>query len=375
MIERGSVMIEMMVAGAGLAGLAVALFAARDGHEVVVLEADGRAVPEAAPDLWREWRRRGVPQFRQLHATQALGRAILAARAPDVLAALHTVGAGEAELVAGSAPSAAELVQLRCRRPLVEWVLRNAVLAEPGVVFRSGTGVTGLLLDGSCRTRVRGVVTTSRGLAADLVVDATGRRSRVADWCEQAGAPAPRVRTVEPGQAYYTRWWRRSSPFTAADPVLRIELPFATLLLCPADADWFSATFFAPLHDRALRRLLMDPDGFLAAVRSVPAAAARLEDARPVGDVQFMAGLVNQLRRPARDGRSPIGLLAVGDSAVCINPTWGRGAALALASAAALVDVMKRGRHAVGRHRGPREVDRRAARAVVPRRAPPRRRD
>ena len=40
-------MVEMVVAGAGLAGLAVALFAARDGHEVVVLEADGRAVPDA----------------------------------------------------------------------------------------------------------------------------------------------------------------------------------------------------------------------------------------------------------------------------------------------------------------------------------------
>jgi hypothetical protein len=37
-----------------------------------------------------------VPQFRQLHGTQALGRSILAVRAPDVLADLRAVGACEA---------------------------------------------------------------------------------------------------------------------------------------------------------------------------------------------------------------------------------------------------------------------------------------
>lgn len=330
---------QIVVAGGSLAGLAVALFAARSGREVVVLEVDDRPVPAAVEDLWQGWRRRGVPQFRQLHGTQALGRSILAARAPDVLTELRAVGGCEAQLLTAAEP-AAELVQLRCRRPVLEWVLRRAVLAEPGVVFRSGAEVTGLRVSGHRRPRVAGVITTSGELAAELVVDATGRRSRVADWCVRAGASAPITTTVETGQAYFTRWFRRSSAFTAADPLLRVELPFATLLLCPADTDWFSATFFAPVRDGALRRLLMDPDGFRAAVAAVPSAAAWLDDARPVGTVQFMGRLTNQLRRPAPDGRSPSGLLAVGDSAVCTNPTWGRGAALALASAAALIDAI-----------------------------------
>jgi 2-polyprenyl-6-methoxyphenol hydroxylase-like FAD-dependent oxidoreductase len=330
---------KIVVAGGSLSGLAVALFAARSGHEVTLLEADGRAVPGTAEDVWQGWRRRGVPQFRQLHATQALGRSILAARAPDVLADLRVIGGCEARLLSVPQPTAAELVQLRCRRPILEWVLRRAALAEPGIAFRPGTEVTGLRLGRRGRPRVRGVITTSGELAVDLVVDATGRRSRVADWCVEAGAAAPQTLTVETGQAYFTRWFRRPSSFSAADPLLRAELPFATLLVCPADADWFSATFFAPVHDRALRALLMDRDGFCAAVRSVPSAAHWLDDACPVGDVQFMGRLANQLRRPAADGRSPIGLLAVGDAAVCTNPTWGRGAALALASAAALADA------------------------------------
>jgi 2-polyprenyl-6-methoxyphenol hydroxylase-like FAD-dependent oxidoreductase len=334
---------KIVVAGGSLAGLAVALFAARSGHEVMLLEADGRPVPATAEDVWQGWRRRGVPQFRQLHATQALGRSILAARAPDVLTDLRVIGGYEAQLLTVPGTATAELVQLRCRRPILEWVLRRAVLATPGIAFRPGTEVTGLRLGGRGRPSVSGVITTSGEFAVDLLVDATGRRSRVADWCVEAGTAAPQTLTVETGQAYFTRWFRRPSPFSAADPLLRVELPFATLLLCPADADWFSATFFAPVHDRALRALLMDRDGFCAAVRSIPAAASWLDDACPVGDVQFMGRLTNQLRRPAADGRSPIGLLAIGDAAVCTNPAWGRGAALALASAAALVDAVNEG--------------------------------
>src|SRR6478735_10100127 len=156
---------QIVVAGGSLAGLAVALFAARSGREVVVLEADDRPVPTAVEDLWHGWRRRGVPQFRQLHGTQALGWSILAARAPDVLADLRAVGGCEAQLLT----AAAELVQLRCRRPVLEWVLRQAVLAEPGVAFRSGAEVTGVRVSGHSRPRVTGVITTSGELAAELV--------------------------------------------------------------------------------------------------------------------------------------------------------------------------------------------------------------
>ena len=112
---------KIVVAGGSLAGLAVALFAARSGHEVILLEADDRPVPSTAEDVWQGWRRRGVPQFRQLHATQALGWSILAARAPDVLADLRVIGGCEAQLLTVPEPAAAELVQLRCRRPILEW--------------------------------------------------------------------------------------------------------------------------------------------------------------------------------------------------------------------------------------------------------------
>jgi 2-polyprenyl-6-methoxyphenol hydroxylase-like FAD-dependent oxidoreductase len=345
-------MSTIVVAGGSIGGLAVALFAASAGHDVVVVEADGAVAPRDAADAWEHWKRRGVPQFRQLHGTQALGRSVLAARAPDVLQWLREAGAHDADLLASRPdarrlPGADDLVQFRCRRPVLEWVLRAAVGVEPAITHRAATEVTGLLVAGGRRPRVTGVTTNHGELPADLVVDATGRRSRVVEWCVRAAATPPSTTMVDTGQAYFTRWFRRRAAFTGSDPMLRVDLSSATLLVFPADAGWFSATFFARAHDRALREVLMDPHGFAGALRSVPQAAAWLDGARPVGDVRFMGKLFNQLRRPRRDGSSPAGLLSVADAAICTNPTWGRGAALALAHAAALVDL-------VGEHDDPR---------------------
>jgi 2-polyprenyl-6-methoxyphenol hydroxylase-like FAD-dependent oxidoreductase len=336
-------MSSIVVTGGSIGGLAAALFAARAGHDVVLVEADGRTVPASVDEVWHDWKRRGVPQFRQLHGTQALGRAILASRASDVLDRLRAAGAHDADLLASrpdarQLPGAGELVQFRCRRPVFEWVLRAAVAAEPRVRLRAGVEVTGLRVAAACKPRVTGVATTVGELTADLLVDATGRRSRVAEWCVRSGSAPPTTRTVDARQVYFTQWFRRDTAFTGSDPMLRVELAFATLLVLPVDAGWFSATFFAPAHDRGLRAVLHSTDGFLGALRSVPAAAPWIEDARPCGTVQCMGKLANQLRRPSL--RSPAGLLPVADAAVCTNPTWGRGAALALAHAAALADLL-----------------------------------
>ena len=52
-------------------------------------------------------------------------------------------------------------------------------------------------------------VRTDRGdLAADLVVDATGRRSPVDDWLTQAGARTSATWRAECGIAYFSRHYR-----------------------------------------------------------------------------------------------------------------------------------------------------------------------
>ena len=124
-------------------------------------------------------------------------------------------------------------------------------------------------------------------------------------------------------------------------PYIRVELSFATLMVYPADAGWFSATFFAPAGDAGLRAMLLDPDRLVTAARAVPPAADLLDPdlVEPYGEVLFMGGLRNHLRRaPATN--QVAAMVSLADTVVCTNPTWGRGVALAMANAAALVDVL-----------------------------------
>ena len=87
------------------------------------------------------------------------------------------------------------------RRSTVDWVLARAAAAEPRVEVRHGVKVAGLLCAtgraassavGANPPHVTGLRTDHGELPADLVVDATGRRSPVDDWLARIGAPAHR---------------------------------------------------------------------------------------------------------------------------------------------------------------------------------------
>lgn len=147
-------MATIAVVGGGVAGLATALALSRHGHRVTLFERDATdppADPRAAP---AEWERRGIPHFLQPHAFVSRGVKILREEAPDVYHALLDAGAAEIDLAAKMptterAPGDTDLKFLGCRRPVIEWALRNAVAREPDVEMRPGAVVTGLAWDPS----------------------------------------------------------------------------------------------------------------------------------------------------------------------------------------------------------------------------------
>jgi len=136
----------VVVLGAGVSGLAAGLALARAGHEVTLVERDQVVVGEAldAPD----WTRGGIPHFLQAHAFTSRGRCELRAMFPDVYRALLDAGADDIDLrpkLHGELRSGDdELAILGVRRPLIEWALRRAIVAEPGVIIESGVRVTGM---------------------------------------------------------------------------------------------------------------------------------------------------------------------------------------------------------------------------------------
>ena len=339
------------VIGGGITGLAAARVLADRGARVTILERD--AEPEApTPDqAFASWQRKGAPQVRHSHAFLGRLRNLLRDAYPDLLDALRAAGAAELDMLErppptlqplGREPGDEDLVALGCRRTTFEWVVRRNVLARAGVALVSGAQVRGLSATGATPPAVTGVQYDAGGarlaLAADLVIDASGRHSKAPEWLTAIGAPPPRERQEPSRIIYYTRFYRfrdrASAPPPSSHPTAA-DYNWIKYAIFPADDRTFSITFAVALAFPRLK-VLARTAAFDAMVRALPALAPWVDPAvsEPIGDpdhpVQAMGGLINRVRRFTVDGQPvAIGFFALGDAAYCTNPLYGRGCAQA----------------------------------------------
>ena len=343
---------RIAVLGAGICGLAAALMLARDGHDVTVLERDDAPAPGCCDDAWDAWERAGVVQFRQAHYLQPRGRAILDEELPDVRETLAAAGAAAFDPLALMPPWIADrrrrpgderFATLTARRPTLEHAFARAADAEPHVDVRRGVGVERLeavTRDGL--PHVTGVRTaTGETVAADLVVDAMGRKSRLPDWLRAIGVAAPAEECEDSGFVYYTRFFRADGdgvPQMRGAPGLAVG-SFSILTL-PGDNDTWSVTLWLSAGDRPLKRM-RDPGRFDAVVGACPLQAHWLRG-EPITGVLPMAGVVDRHRRLARDGRPTVtGVALLADAAACTNPSLGRGITLGLMHGRLLRDTVR----------------------------------
>jgi 2-polyprenyl-6-methoxyphenol hydroxylase-like FAD-dependent oxidoreductase len=331
------------------------LLLARAGHDVVLLERDRL---ELAPDVESAAAlafRSGAPQIVQPHIIMARCRELLRQWLPDIYGDLLAAGVVEAPLWTQMPPSLSDttaqagderLTLLQTRRSTVDWVLRHAVLADPRIMSRSGVRVIGLTASPGHPPHVTGIQTGDGDIPADLVIDATGRRSPIDSWLDAIGAAATPTWRAECGVAYYSRHYRlRPACEPPGLPTTRLVagLDEFTVGIWPADNGAMQLAM-APLAADRRFRPLKHPDVFTAVLRTVPTHAAWLDVLDPISDVFPMAGLHNTLRRLVVDGAPVVtGLHAIGDSVCTTNPTLGRGLSLAMSGAADLLEVT--GRH------------------------------
>jgi 2-polyprenyl-6-methoxyphenol hydroxylase-like FAD-dependent oxidoreductase len=346
-------MADIVITGGGVAGLTAAMVLAGDGHDVTLLERDG-AGPPAPSDAWETWERRGVNQFRLLHFFQPRFRVELERELPHVSKALEAAGAlrlspldgAPVELTGGVRAGDAEFEAVTGRRPVVEAVMSAAAESTPGVTVRRGVSVQGLVAGAQA---VRGVahvtgVRTATGeeIPADLVVDATGRRSPLPDWLEAAGARRPVEELEDLGFVYYGRHFRSADGTTPPimGPLLQ-SYGSVSVLTLPADNGTWGLGVIASAADKAMRNL-RDVDRWTAVVKSLPLAAHWL-DGEPLDErILVMAKLEDRHRTFTVDG-APVatGVAAVADSWACTNPSLGRGATLGVLHCLALRDTLR----------------------------------
>jgi 2-polyprenyl-6-methoxyphenol hydroxylase-like FAD-dependent oxidoreductase len=345
-------MAAIVVCGGGVIGLCAGLMLAEDGHEVAVLEPDPADPPGTPAEAWDGWRRAGVAQFRQPHTLLPRFRQVVDRELPGLTERLVDGGCVRVDPLESLPPSIADRSPRRGddrfrfvtgRRPVIEAVLAAAAEEHRRLCVRRGVRVAGLLTGPSPLADVPHVtgVRTDTGdlLPADLVVDATGRRSPSADWLDELDARPARAESQTGGFVYYTRY------FTGPEQPPRRGPPLApigsiSLITLDGDNDTWSVTVFGPTRDAPLKAL-HEPAVFDRVVAACPRQAHWL-DGEPITGVLAMAGVLDRHRRLVVDGVPVVtGFVAVGDAWACTNPSAGRGISVGAVHAQLLRAVVR----------------------------------
>ncbi len=344
---------SVLVVGGGMCGLSTAMLLARDGHDVTVLERDPAPPPASADEAWDRWERRGINQFRMIHYFLPRFREIAEAELPEAVEALdadgvlrHNAIALAPESLTGGVRDGDERFEaMTGRRPMVEAAFARTAAAMPDVTVCRGVVVRGLLAGGPALEGVPHVVgvVTDRGdeMRADLVVDATGRRSPLPSLLEEIGSAAPEEEGEDSGFVYYGRHFRaRDGSLPPAFGPLLQHYDSISVLTLPADNGTWGMGIVASAGDAALRAA-REVEVWERIIASYPLVAHWL-DGDPITDIQLMAKIEDRHRRFVVDGR-PVatGVAPIADSWACTNPSVGRGATIGLIHAVALRDLLR----------------------------------
>jgi 2-polyprenyl-6-methoxyphenol hydroxylase-like FAD-dependent oxidoreductase len=343
-----------VVLGGGYAGLLAARVLAGHFRHVTVIDRDPAPIPGQPAT------RPGVPQAHHPHALLARGAEHLEVFFPGLREQLVARGCPVADFAAatrilfptGWAPRTPVgfNVQLAARAVL-EDVLRERVTALPPVAFRYGLHAERLLLGEPPDRGAVGVVVCPRVsgtheevIQADLIVDTTGRATRLPRWLADAGYPLPDSLIVDGRITYTSRIYTfKQDPgqdwFASYQPALAPHSPRGAVAARIGPHLWQLGLIGA-----AGNAPPTDDDGFraYAAALDNPDFAHIIENGTPEGPIRQTRATANRWHRYDRMPRWPGHLIALGDSICSLNPVYGQGMTVAAQQAAFLDTLLTR---------------------------------
>lgn len=180
-------------------------------------------------------------------------------------------------------------------------------------------------------------------MAAELVVDASGRSSRLAEWLHASGRPLPQESVLDTGTGYASRVYRvpehRTAPAMLAELLHARDLPrgHATARI---EGDQLMVTLQGVGEHRPPR----DEQGFAQFVRSLRGPLHDvLQGLEPATPVYRFTRLASRKVGYHRMAGWPGGLAVLGDALCSFNPVYGQGMTVAGLEALVLRDHLARG--------------------------------
>ncbi|WP_426564798.1 FAD-dependent oxidoreductase [Angustibacter sp. McL0619] len=327
-----------VVVGASVAGMLAARALADHVQDVLVLE---REVLDDSAEP-----RGHVPQGRHLHLLLAAGLDRLCEWFPGIDAELAAAGAvrvdgtGAWVFQAGAYRARGDwgASVLSMTRPLLEQTIRRRLRALPNVRIEDGVKGERVHRDGR---RVVGVEVDGQVRAADLVVDCSGRSSRIAHELEASGVLSPPVSLVSIDCAYASTLLARAPDdldggFLVCGPTPPTSFRIGAVL--PVEGGRWQVTL-AGVHGEVPPT---DDEGFLAFARSLlsPAVAQLVERCERVAPIEHYRFPASRRRHYEKVPALLPGLVVLGDAACSFDPVYGQGMSCAALQAAALGDLL-----------------------------------
>lgn len=343
-----------LVIGGSMAGLLAARVLVNHFDRVTIVERD--RFPEQPTS------RQGVPQANHVHVLLTQGQRILERLFPGLEGELTAAGAPTVDWIAdwsilgiwGWGPRfRSGLIGRTCSRNLLEWLLRRRLAACDRLQFLEACQVTELLTDGNnsivtgvrLRCRDEAPIATEPKfweLAADLVVDATGRNSSVPKWLVALGYQPPQKTVINSFLGYASRWYQCPEGFKADWQGLTVMSKPPDNgrggVLYPVEGNRWAITLAGVGKDYPPN----DEAGFLDFARSLrsPIIYEAIKDAQPLSSIYSYRRTENCLCHYEKLSRLPEGLIVVGDAVCAFNPVYGQGMTVAALGALTLDECL-----------------------------------
>lgn len=334
-----------IVIGGSMAGLLAARVLSEHFERVTIIERD-RLIDDVEP-------RKGVPQGRHVHALLAGGAALLGVYFPDLFAALARDGSvplsasdiRRYQLGMRVAAMPSPVKTLWQSRPFLEQHVRACLAAGNNVQILDACEVTRLRTNYG---RITGVFVQHRNgeqredgeeeLAADLVVDASGRGSRAPQWLAALGYGQVEETSVKIDVGYASRIYRCPDPLPADwKALIVLGVPpdnKRSGVIFPIEGGYWMVTLGGWLRDYPPN----DEAGFLEYARSLaqPELYEAIKDAEPVTPIAVYKYPANRWRHYERLSYLPEGFIVMGDAVCGFSPVYGQGMSVAAIEAKTL---------------------------------------